>query len=100
MAQFDIHAGKGEGVAYLLDLQDDLLGHLATRVVAPLVAPETLGPAMKTVNPRIAVNGVDHILLTHLLAAVPHAALGDPVGTAKMQRAEIVASLDLLFTGI
>jgi toxin CcdB len=55
---------------------------------------------MKTLNPRIAVGGVDYILLTHLLAAIPVAALGNPVGSASSQRDAIVAALDLLFTGI
>ena len=57
MAQFDIYAHQGEGIDYLLDLQDDLLEHLTTRVVAPLALPESVGPAMKTVNPRIRVGG-------------------------------------------
>lgn len=100
MAQFDIYAHQGEGIDYLLDLQDDLLEHLATRVVAPLALPESVGPAMKTVNPRIRVGGADYLLLTQLLAAIPVSALGQPIASAKTQRVEIVAALDFLFTGI
>lgn len=100
MAQFDIYAHQGEGIDYLLDLQDDLLEHLTTRVVAPLALPESVGPAMKTVNPRIRVGGADYLLLTQLLAAIPVSALGQPVDSAKTQRNEIVAALDFLFTGI
>jgi toxin CcdB len=100
MAQFDIYAHQGEGIDYLLDLQDDLLEHLTTRVVAPLALPESVGPAMKTVNPRIRVGGADYLLLTQLLAAIPVAALGKPIDSARRQRADIIAALDFLFTGI
>lgn len=100
MAQFDIHKWQGGGADYLLNLQDDMLGNLSTRVVAPLASPAAVGPPMRTLNPRILVGGVEYILLTHLLAAVPTAALGEPVGSAKTQRDEIIGSIDLLFTGI
>ncbi|WP_282755968.1 CcdB family protein [Desulfuromonas thiophila] len=100
MAQFDIYTHQGAGIEYLLDLQDDLLEHLSTRVVAPLALPETVGAPMKIVNPRISVGGVQYLLLTHLLAAIPAASLGQQVGSAKAQRDEIVGAIDFLFTGI
>jgi toxin CcdB len=100
MAQFDVYRFRGEGVEFVLDLQDEMLENLSTRVVAPLALPETVGPPMKTLNPRIAVGGVDYILLIHLLAAIPVAAFGNPVGSASSQRDAIVAAFDLLFTGI
>jgi toxin CcdB len=100
MAQFDIYGTTGEGVAYLLDLQDEMLEHLSTRVVAPLALPESVGTPMKIVNPRISVGGVQYLLLTHLLAAIPAASLGQPVASAKAQRDEIVGAVDFLFTGI
>lgn len=55
---------------------------------------------MKTLNPRIPVGGIDYILLTHLLAAIPLSTLGEPVASAQSQRDQIIAALDLLFTGI
>jgi toxin CcdB len=100
MAQFDVYRLGSGGVEFVLDLQDEMLDNLSTRVVAPLALPETVGPPMKTLNPRITVGGVDCILLTHLLAAIPVAALGNPVGSASSQRDAIVAALDLLFSGI
>lgn len=100
MAQFDIYRGRGQGIDYLLDLQDDLLEHLSTRIVAPLAAPENLGPEMKRVNPRIPIGGREHILLTHLLAAIPFKSLGESVGSARACRNDIIAALDFLFTGV
>ena len=70
MAQFDIYPGPVEGCDFLIDLQDNMLAELATRVVAPLVSSETLGPPMRTLNPRIVIDGKPYILLTPLLAAI------------------------------
>ena len=101
MAQFDIYGIPVRGgVEFVLDLQDDLLADLATRVVAPLVEPDMVGQAMHTLHPRIWVGNEPYVLLTHLLAAIPAASLGECVGSAETQRQEIVGAIDLLFTGI
>jgi toxin CcdB len=100
MAQFDIYRKKGEGIEFLLDLQDVMLEDLSTRIVAPLAPLEAIGPPMKTLNPRIFVGGVQYVLLTHLLAAIPTAALGELAGSARTQKDEIIAAIDSLFTGI
>jgi toxin CcdB len=103
MAQFDIYVnpnrGPDEPVRYLLDLQAEILDDLPTRVVAPLVAPESLGPPMRILNPTVFVHGEPHILLSHLLAAIPAKSLGRPIASAKAQRDEVVRSVDFLFTG-
>jgi len=100
MAQFDIYPGRGEGVDFLLDLQDEMLANLSTRVVAPVVLPETVGLPIKILNPCVCVGGSDHIVLIHLLAAIPASSLGERVGSAASRRDAIIAALDLLFTGI
>lgn len=101
MAQFDIYriSVRG-GTEFLLNLQDDLLENLATRVVVPLVKPDMVGQTMQTLNPRIWVGSEPYLLLTHLLAAIPATSLGEFVGSAKAQRQEIVAAIDFLFTGV
>lgn len=87
MAQFDLYRTRKEGdVDFLLDLQEDMLESLSTRVVAPLVSLGTVG--------------LPYVLLTHLLAAIPTTALGELAGSARMQKAEIIGALDLLFTGV
>jgi len=100
MAQFDIYTGTGEGYAFLVELQDNLLADLSTRVVAPLAAEETLSHAMQQLNPRIVINGRSYLLLTHLLAAISTNGLGQLVGNVSAQRDEIIGSIDMLFTGI
>jgi len=104
MAQFDIYVnpnrGTDETVYYLLDLQAEILDDLPTRVVAPLVVPESLGPPMRILNPTVFVHGEPFILLSHLLAAIPAKSLGRPIASAKTQRDDVVRSVDFLFTGV
>ena len=99
MAQFDIYPGS-RGCDYLLELQDDLLDGLVTRVVAPLASPGAVTSPMRTLNPRILIDGNPYVLLTHLLAAVPTKMLGQSVGSARAQRDEIIGSIDFLFSGV
>lgn len=100
MAQFDIYRSPSSNAAYLLDLQDELLDTLSTRVVAPLIPIEEVDQRMKILNPVVQVEGNSYLLMTHLLAAIPATTLKKKIGSAAGQRDEIVASLDFLFTGI
>ncbi len=104
MAQFDVYLNPNHAtrklIPYLLDVQADLLDTLATRVVVPLVLEEEMGLAAKRLNPQFKVKGVAVVMSTAELAGVPNRSLGDKVATLKNKRDEIIAALDLLFTGI
>ena len=100
--QFDIYANpRGGDYPLLLDIQADLLSSLATRVVVPLVKRKRLGRAhVRRLNPFIAVEGVEYAALFQEMAAIPSAALGARVTSAVNLRAEFVAAMDLLLTGV
>ena len=104
MAQFDVHinpnAATRKAIPYLLDVQADLLDALATRVVVPLVLEEKMGLAAKRLNPQFKVKGATVVMSAAELAGVPNRSLGDKVASLKNKRDEIIAALDLLFTGI
>ncbi len=102
MAQFDLHRNpRGGDYPLLLDLQAELLGSLATRVVAPMISVKKHGARPITrLNPLVKVRGVDYLILFQELAAVPTAALGEVVGSLAARRSELIAALDLLFTGV
>ncbi len=99
MAKYDIYSSTHGSSGYLMDLQDGIVENLSTRVVAPLVPIDEIPNRMKILNPVICVAGTECLLLTHLLAAIPVSTLKIKVGSAAAQRDEIIASLDLLFTG-
>lgn len=102
MAQFDLHKNpRGGAYPLLLDVQAELLAGLATRVVVPLMTVKRYGARPITrLNPIATIHGVEHVLLFQELAAVPPAALGERVGSLAERRADLVAALDLLFTGV
>ena len=102
MAQFDLfrHA-RNTRYPFLLDVQADLLRDLATRVVAPLTAVKRLrGSPISRLNPIVEVEGAGYAVLFQEMAAVPVSALGASAGHLRARRAELIAALDLLFTGI
>ena len=102
MAQFDVHRNPGKRrYPLLLDIQDDLLSALATRVVVPLTPLKQLGARPITrLNPIATIDGRDYVLVFQELAAIPVAALGKSVASLRDRRTELVAAIDLLFTGI
>jgi len=104
MAQFDVYAntnpGTRKGIPYLLDVQADLLDTLATRVVVPLVLAEEMGLAARHLNPQFKIKGAAVVMSTAELAGVSISLLGDKVASLKNKRDEIIAALDILFTGI
>lgn len=99
MAKYDIYSSASASAEYLLELQDEIIDNLSTRVVAPLVPIDDIPKRMKILNPIISVAETEYVLMTHLLAAIPISALKTKVGSASTQRDEIIASLDFLFTG-
>jgi len=102
MAQFDVHRhARSKRYPYLIDLQADLLRDLATRIVAPLMPVTRLrGTPISRLNPVAVIEGVEHVVLFQELAAFPASELGDVVDMLQTRRDELVAALDLLFTGI
>ncbi len=104
MAQYDVHryARPGSPVRFVLDVQSDLLDVIDTRVVVPLYPmDESARPALR-LNPVVEVPGEnDHFYLsTAELAAVHRSALGDRVANLAERHDEIIAALDLVFTGV
>jgi toxin CcdB len=83
---------------YLIVLQHDRVSSFSAVVVAPLL--RTSGPLERTrLHPTVNVAGQTYVIFIEDLAAVPPRQLGRVVGTAEAKRYEIVAAIDMLFTG-
>lgn len=102
MPQFDVFRNPGGGVYPLIvDVQAEMLAHLPTRVVVPLVTVKRYGARPITrLNPILKVKNIEYVLVFQLLAAMPRSTLGAAVGSLRSHRDELVAAVDLLFTGI
>ena len=103
MARFDVYRNPSrksrERVPLLLDIQANLLEGLATRLVVPLVPAAEFGPAIERLNPLLRVGGRNYAMATAEMAAVTRKSLGDKVGSAAGQAAEILAAVDFLVSG-
>jgi len=102
MAQFDIYRNpRKRRYPILLDIQDDLLSQLSTRVVVPLTALERYGARPITrLNPTVTVDETEYVAVFQELAAIPASVSKTRVGSLADRRGEFVAAIDLLATGI
>lgn len=96
MPQFDLYRLPDGTV--VVDLQTDLIGLDASRIVAPLSA------AGSTVElPKIDVplhwDGRDWVIRTQQMAAIRGAVLKRPVGSAAPMRDELMTAIDVLMRG-
>jgi toxin CcdB len=104
MAFLDVHANPNpkswQAIPYLLDVQADLLASLETRVVVPLYRQEagTRQPIGR-LTPVVPCLGRLHVAMVPELAGVARRDLGAAVGDLRAMRSELLAALDLLFTG-
>ena len=73
---------------------------MTTRVVAPLLWAEAAGSPARTLMPCFEIDGRRVVMSTAELAGVSRSQLGPRVGSLADHRSEIIAALDMLFTGI
>jgi toxin CcdB len=99
MSQFDVYT-KRSGDGLVLDCQTDLLSHLSTRLVAPLMVPDRAPKAAGRLNPSFAIDGVVYVLVTQFSGAVEVAELGHKRGSLASNHHQIINALDFLITGV
>lgn len=98
MAKYDVHP-LGSSAGLVLDVQAELLDHLNTRVVVPLIAKHAAPRPASRLNPLFTINGEPYVLVTQFLAAVQTSELQAPVANLNDSFAEITAALDFVFQG-
>jgi CcdB protein. len=105
MAQFfayrNLNAANRATIPLLLDVQSGLIATLDTCVVVPLYTEAAMkGKVLKTLTPVLAIDGKRHVMVTPQLAGIPRKLLGAPVADLSAHRADIMAALDMLVSGI
>ena len=104
MARFEVFRNSGphaDNVPYLLDVQNDLLHGLDTRIVIPLRRRDRFPVSQipQRLTPVFEIEGVDCMLETPKLAAVPLRLLKQPVKSLAAEQSAITGALDFLFQG-
>lgn len=105
MPQFMVCRNKNSqtrsAIPFLLDVQNDLLNDLETRVVVPLCPVSAMkGQTLRTLMPVLEIEGERYVMLTPQMAGIPKSELGAPVTSVERYRYEIIAAIDFLLTGI
>lgn len=105
MPQFTAHKNSNAATRarfpFLLDVQNNLLDELETRVAIPLAPATSMkGKALSRLMPCVKIAGSDHVLLTPQLAGISRKELGAAVADLSDQRDVIMAAMDFLLTGI
>lgn len=98
MARFTVYKNP-DGAGYLLDIQADLLSHLNTRIVVPLLPLDLAPKPAATLNPVFEMDGGSVAMVTQFMAAVPAQMLKSPMLSLESRRDDITAAVDLLFQG-
>ncbi|MFC3127403.1 CcdB family protein [Pseudoroseomonas globiformis] len=99
MARLDFHPMPGGGAGYVLDVQAELLDHLATRVVVPLLPAQSAPAPISELNPVFEIGGERHVMLTQALAAIPLRELKRPAGSLAERHDAVTRALDTLLIG-
>lgn len=101
MARFDVYANpeatEGGLTPYLVDVQNDYIDGLATRVVIPLRPARVFGARAERLHPLVKVRGEEMVLDTAAMGAVPRSELRTAIGSLKSFQADIQSALDALF---
>ncbi|MFN3591725.1 MAG: CcdB family protein, partial [Thermaurantiacus sp.] len=79
MARLDVHVRADGAPGYLLDCQADLLSHLNTRLVVPLLPLDAAPKPADRLNPVFDIAGTAHVMVTQFAAAVLAKEMGQKV---------------------
>lgn len=101
MARFDVYrhpdAVLRKTTPYLLDVQNDYINGMETRVVLPIRTLKQLALPMRDLNPVLEIDGTQVVLDAAAIAAFPAAELRSLVTNLRAQADVIVNALDTLF---
>ena len=98
MARFCVYSGP-DG-SFLLDCQADVLDHLNTRFVVPLMPPDSAPIAAARLNPAFEIGDDRYVMYTQFAASVPAGDLKHIVASLDDESSSIMNALDMLITGV
>jgi toxin CcdB len=100
MARLDVHPMPGAApVGYVLNVQADLLSHLATRTVVPLLPEESAPKPISDLNPIFEIEGKRHVMVTQAIASIPRRELKRTVASLAQDHDRVTRALDILLVG-
>jgi toxin CcdB len=104
MAQFTVYVNLNQNTKdhypYLVDIQNELLESLDTRLVIPLILGSKYESIpIKELMPVVSISGKKYIVVIPLQAGVNKKLLGPMIADISKHRQEIISAIDFLITG-
>lgn len=105
MAQFDVYVNPNSRsrklYPYILDVQNNLLADLSTKLVIPVGRLEDFKHELiSKLTIEVTYNDEKLVLLTPQRASIPSKLLKEPIGNLQQLRMEIIDSIDFAITGV
>ncbi len=104
MHQYDVFANPSRsgahGIPYVVVIQSDLLGALATRLTIPLAEFDSGVRVPTALCPVIMVKGKRFHALAHYAAPLPARELRRPVANVAAQATALVSAMDAVLSGV
>jgi toxin CcdB len=101
--QFDVYPNPSrrgrEGRPYVVVVQSDLLGEVATRIVAPLVVSTNIDE-LPRLTPAVVVEGQRLYFFPIEIFPMPLRLLRVAVANLEEERYRLISALDLVLTGV
>lgn len=103
--QFDVYRNPSprmrDQYPFVVDIQSDLLGSLATRMVVPLAVTQLASSDVpRSLCPVFQVQGLQLMLLPFEAAPIPKRLLKTEVHSLKRFSSDIVAAMDAVMSGV
>jgi toxin CcdB len=103
MARYDVYqhpdATARKITPYLLDVQNNYIEAVATRVMLPMRDRRVIDKPLRDLNPVFEIDGKTVVLDTTAIGAFPAALLKKPVARLASQASIITSALDTLLGG-
>jgi|TARA_B100000745_G_scaffold97184_1_gene61727 toxin CcdB len=105
MAQFDVYKNPSKKSSayypYLVDIQNDYISELQTRIVIPLAKAEFFNnDAMSRLQISLRFENENLLLMTPQISSISRKQLKKPVGSVAHLRQQIIDALDFAISGI
>ena len=88
------------GNGLVVNCQSDLLEHIVTRFVVPLVPACEAQIATPRLNPRFQIEGEEYVLVTQTAATVGRSEVGKVIVSLADHSYEITGAIDVLTGGV
>ncbi len=99
MPRLDVYKNP-DGSGFLLDVQANLLDHLNTRVVVPLMLPHEAPSPANRLNPTFQTGDETVLMVSQFISAVPKSILNAPVTSLDSHDIEIIDAIAMVLQGL